>query len=97
MPATIKHGDIFSSVCNRWDGVLVNPVNCKGVMGAGLAKTFKLKFPEMYSQYNYLCLHEKLTMGKPMLIQNYKSLADPKMLLFPTKFHLAYKSSLPFI
>lgn len=39
MPVTIIHdGDIFTSKCN----VLINPVNCVGVMGAGLALQFKL-------------------------------------------------------
>ncbi len=35
-----KRGDIFTSSC----GWLVNPVNCEGVMGAGLAKQFKERY-----------------------------------------------------
>lgn len=34
---------------------LVNPVNCVGVMGTGLAKQFKAKYPEMFDKYKELC------------------------------------------
>jgi len=44
---TTKHGSIFDSTAQ----VLVCPVNCVGVMGAGLAKEFKRRFPEESSQY----------------------------------------------
>jgi O-acetyl-ADP-ribose deacetylase (regulator of RNase III) len=37
----IERGDIFASTCQ----VLVNPVNCVGVSGKGLAKEFKRRFP----------------------------------------------------
>ena len=38
---------------------LVNPVNCVGVMGAGLAKQFKAKYPEMFDKYKELCKQGK--------------------------------------
>ena len=38
----MMNGDIFDSKCE----VLVNPVNCVGVMGKGLALEFKKRFPE---------------------------------------------------
>ena len=34
----------------------VNPVNCAGVMGKGLALQFKNKYPEMYEYYKNMCL-----------------------------------------
>ena len=40
-------GSIFNSQADA----LVNPVNMVGVMGAGLAKQFKLRYPEMYADY----------------------------------------------
>jgi O-acetyl-ADP-ribose deacetylase (regulator of RNase III) len=40
----VMQGNIFESGCEA----LVNPVNCVGVMGAGLALKFKKAFP-----YNY--------------------------------------------
>ncbi len=46
-----QSGAIFSSGAE----VLVNPVNCVGVMGAGLAKQFKIRFPEMFDEYVQAC------------------------------------------
>jgi len=44
-------GDIFESGCQA----LVNPVNLNGVMGAGVAKVFKQKFPVNYKIYREAC------------------------------------------
>ena len=44
---TIQKGDIFDSKME----VLVNPVNCVGVMGKGLALEFKNRYPIMYQKY----------------------------------------------
>ena len=41
------NGDIFESECD----VIVCPVNCVHVMGAGLALEFKKRFPEYYRSY----------------------------------------------
>lgn len=30
-------------------------VNCRGAMGAGIAKAFRSLYPQMYSEYNYIC------------------------------------------
>lgn len=35
--------------------VLVNPVNCVGVMGKGLAAAFKRKYPAMFRHYKTYC------------------------------------------
>lgn len=48
---TFQRGDIFDSGCN----VLVNPVNTVGVMGAGLAREFALKYPDMVVGYKKSC------------------------------------------
>lgn len=45
------YGNIFDSECEA----LVNPVNCVGVMGAGLAKQFKDRFPWMFTEYVFHC------------------------------------------
>lgn len=36
--------------------ILVNPVNCEGVMGAGLAKAFKERYPRLFHQYATDCM-----------------------------------------
>ena len=42
---------------------LVNPVNCVGVMGAGLAREFKNRFPQMFEAYKADCDAGLLTTG----------------------------------
>jgi O-acetyl-ADP-ribose deacetylase (regulator of RNase III) len=70
-------GNIFTSRVE----VLVNPVNCVGVMGAGLALEFRLRYPEMYSKYREICNKNLL---KPGLLWLYKS-ENIRILNFPTK------------
>lgn len=43
----------------------VNPVNCVGVSGAGLAKEFKEAFPESYEDYRYTCKEGKGKLFRP--------------------------------
>ena len=52
-------GNILNSLCKA----LINPVNCQGVMGAGLAKEFKLAYPEMYENYKVECENKTLGPG----------------------------------
>lgn len=47
----ICQGSLFDSECQT----LVNPVNRVGVSGAGLAKEFKRRFPEMHREYAKAC------------------------------------------
>lgn len=51
MPIRFTSGNIFENdaLC------LVNPVNCLGVMGAGLAKQFKERFPKCSEAYQKAC------------------------------------------
>ena len=70
--------------------ILVNPVNCVGVMGAGLAKKFKLMFPENYIFYrkNY----RSLKPGKLLIYRGEKTIIN-----FPTKTHWREKSKIEYI
>lgn len=56
----ILNGDIFNSRCMA----IVNPVNCVGVMGAGLAKEFKLRYPTNFEKYAYACSGGLFVIGK---------------------------------
>lgn len=51
MAVEFKNASIFTST----EDVLVNPVNCKGVMGAGLALEFKNLYPKMFEEYKKVC------------------------------------------
>lgn len=44
-------GDILDSDCY----LICHQVNCQGVMGAGLARQVRAKYPEVYSQYTKYC------------------------------------------
>lgn len=46
--------------------MLVNPVNCVGVMGAGLAKEFKFRYPGNYARYRVLCQAGRIQPGDVM-------------------------------
>jgi O-acetyl-ADP-ribose deacetylase (regulator of RNase III) len=45
-------GDLFSYVPG-YNTILAHGVNCQGVMGSGVAKTFKEKYPQAFKDYLY--------------------------------------------
>lgn len=67
----IVHGDMFESNTEA----LVNPVNCVGVMGKGLALAFKNKFPDNYNAYRKVCQEHSLFLAAsiPIVSQREKS------------------------
>lgn len=73
--------------------VVVNPVNLVGVMGKGLAKEFKEKYPEMFNEYKEACLNGTLKEGDLLL---YKA-QDKWILNFPTKWDWRDMASLELI
>lgn len=85
MSLKFVRGDIFKVDAD----VIVNPVNCVGVMGAGLALAFKNKYPRMFKKYQELCKSKELVIGNPVM-----SYQERKILLFPTKNHWKDKSRL---
>ena len=82
-------GSIFDSKAH----VIVNTVNCKGVMGKGLALSFKEKYPAMLPVYQQECKTGKLRIGRPTL---YKA-STPWILNFPTKNDWKYPSKLEYL
>ena len=50
---TFKEGDLLGNTC----AVICHQVNCKGVMGSGIAKQIKEKYPSVYDDYKQ-CLRE---------------------------------------
>ena len=48
---------------------LVNPVNCVGVMGKGLALEFKKKYPQNFLAYEMECKENKVHLGKMFIYQ----------------------------
>lgn len=73
-------GSVFQSDAK----VLVNPVNCVGVMGAGLALQFKQSFPGDFEDYRYHCNRKQLVPGGVLFTLRDRST--------PTLAHLATKN-----
>jgi len=44
-------------------GIICHQVNCRGVMGAGLAKKIRYKFPKVYEEYIQQYRNNKLQLG----------------------------------
>ncbi|MXX91108.1 MAG: macro domain-containing protein [Boseongicola sp. SB0677_bin_26] len=66
---------------------LVNPVNCVGVMGRGLALQFKRAFPENFDAYVKACTHKQVQPGR-MFVFETGQLTSPRYIInFPTKRH----------
>jgi O-acetyl-ADP-ribose deacetylase (regulator of RNase III) len=95
-------GDIFDSGSE----ILVNPVNCVGVMGKGLALEFAKLFPTMVPEYKKACELGVLIPGKCWIwevpIYSKRSLQyDFKNLKyivnFPTKNHWRFQSKISWI
>ena len=84
-------GNIFDSTA----GILVNPVNCRGVMGGGLALEFKHRYPTMVRWYIMMCGLGSLRIGHPCLWYNVP--IGPGVLCFPTKDHWKDPSELSYI
>lgn len=82
-------GNIFDSNAQ----VIVNPVNCKGVMGKGLALAFKQKYPAMFAVYERDCQTGRLQIGRPTIYRE----STPWILNFPTKDHWRSPSKLEYI
>jgi|GEM_PF-224490 hypothetical protein len=87
----IIKGNIFNS---RLD-VIVNTVNCVGVMGKGIALVFKLRYPKMFDLYKEYCLSHLIGIGKLWLYKGEEGV--PWVLNFPTKFHWKYPSKMEYI
>jgi O-acetyl-ADP-ribose deacetylase (regulator of RNase III) len=72
---------LYTSLFDSPAQTLVNTVNTVGVMGKGIAKTFRERYPAMFKEYKKLCDHGDLTIGSLHL---WKS-DDRWVLNFPTK------------
>jgi len=73
----IINGHIFTSKAQT----LVNTINTVGVMGAGVALGFRLRYPDMYKRYKELCKNKLIQIGKLWLFKA----SDRWILNFPTK------------
>jgi O-acetyl-ADP-ribose deacetylase (regulator of RNase III) len=74
---TVENENLFNSPAEA----LVNPVNCVGVMGAGLALQFRINYPENYGFYRRECELSNLLPGHCLLFKE----KGKWIINFPTK------------
>jgi O-acetyl-ADP-ribose deacetylase (regulator of RNase III) len=63
VPLTFRTGDLFAS--SDLDA-LAHGCNCRGVMGAGIAREFRRRWPDMYEAYRARCASGKVKVGQVM-------------------------------
>ena len=80
---TFRNGNLFDSHAKG----LVNPVNCVGVMGRGLAAQFKARYPGNFQLYHALCLQGQMSLGKMYVTHGPDSGRERYIINFPTKQH----------
>ncbi len=74
---------------------LVNAVNCRGVMGKGLALQFKKTFPNVFAAYQVACDAGAVRIGHMHIVELPRS---PRFVInFPTKDDWRMPSKLEFI
>jgi len=93
-----KNGNLFDSECQT----LVNTVNCIGVMGAGIAKQYKQRYPDMFNEYKHICKNNTkenyLSHGGDIWIWDYVDMfKQRKILCFATKVNWQYPSKIEWI
>lgn len=86
-------GDILGSKCD----IVVNPINSRGVSGAGLAKEFAIKYPELDTYLKFCGDQRTLAPGKiyPFYVGSSKS--RRLVLNFTTKDHWRNPSELRWV
>ena len=106
---TYHEGNLFEARCQT----LVCTVNCEGVMGKGLALSFRRNFPIMYEAYIIECTYgSSLKHGGDLWLFTYNESSQlalwdmnghmnnnrqSKVLCFATKEHWKYSSKLEWI
>ena len=79
-----RHGDLLKSEAES----VINTVNCVGVMGKGLARSFKNAYKRNYWDYKRACAAGEVVPGKVFVHRCDGALISPKYIFnFPTKRH----------
>lgn len=81
------------TVFNANAEAIVNTINCKGVMGAGIALEFQLRYPKMFERYVDMCKKGEIKIGKV----DYYVESKPIIINFPTKYDFKFPSKIQWI
>ena len=83
------HGDLFAQPVEA----IVNPVNCVGVAGAGLALQFRRRHPDAFQAYRRACAERRLRPGRMFMFDTGRD--RPHWIVhFPTKRHWRDRSAI---
>jgi O-acetyl-ADP-ribose deacetylase (regulator of RNase III) len=83
-----------SNLLNADAEVLVNTVNCVGIMGKGIALAFKKKFAKNFFAYEQACKDGLVVPGRMFIVPT-GALWNPRYIVnFPTKYHWRARSKL---
>lgn len=88
--AEFRH--ILSSIFNSDAEALVNPTNCMGINGAGLAKAFAHHYPSNAAHYRRACIMEPYIYPGQLVATRVPG--QPMIINLPTKNHWAHSSNL---
>ena len=73
--------------------MIVNTINCIGVMGVGIAYEFRLRYPDMHDKHKAHSINKNIDIG---ILWIYKS-EDKNILNFPTEYDWKYPSKIEYI
>ncbi|MGK4040870.1 macro domain-containing protein [Heyndrickxia oleronia] len=69
---------VEGNILDAPEDLIGHQVNCKGVMGAGLAKQIREKYPNVFKDYKELCLNQA---GKLLGATQYIETSDGKVIV----------------
>jgi len=93
MSITISNENIFDLDVEA----IVNPVNCVGVMGKGLALEFKNRYPDNFKYYKQACFQKTIQIGKCLIYRVHGHIYPYYIINFPTKKHWSDSSKYYYI
>lgn len=88
---------VTGTVFDQKVDAIVNTINVVGVMGAGLALEFAMRYPKMLKKYEEQCKEKILTVGQVYYYNDYLEEEGRYIINFPTKWHFKYPSQLEWI
>lgn len=68
---------VYGNILDAQEDVIAHQVNCRGLMGAGLAKSIRKKYPDVYKSYKGLCNKYGSDMLGLAIIENISNTSPP--------------------
>lgn len=75
----------------------INPVNCQGVSGKGLAKYYAERYPRLNALYKLACQDKRLQIGQVLALHTGATFGLQWLICLPTKDKWAKPSTLDYV